>query len=113
MSDVAVRQIHLDPGGIRVVPDLDPTANYDAVDRAANRVRWDGATHSLRMIPRDDGSARTSLEAFQQILAAVASEYGDRLVLTPTTTFHFVTSEDRGAIIAWHDSPNRGDIVLG
>jgi hypothetical protein len=104
VREVPIKQIHYDgANGVRIVPALvdERVDNYDAVHRAANGVRWDADGAALIMTPRADGSQRTPLEAFQQISAAVASEYGQRLIITPNTTFHYLTPEDRSTIYVW------------
>ena len=105
MQDVGISQIHFDgANGIRLVPVAEVEGqdnDYAAVDRAANGVRWDHEAQSLVMAPPPDDDLRSPLKAFQQIALAVASEYGQRLVLTAGTTFHYVAPADRAEIHAW------------
>jgi hypothetical protein len=107
MRQVPITHIHYDGAcGIRIVPAIERDhqhEDYAAIYRFANCVRWDARAGALVMEPRADGSPRTPLEAFQEIAAAVASEYGQQLVITRNTTFHYVTPADRAAIFAWHN----------
>jgi hypothetical protein len=107
MRQVPITQIHYDGAcGVRVIPAVERDRrdeDYAAIYRPANCVRWDPRAGALIIEPRADGSLRTPLEAFQQIAAAVANEYGQQLVLTRDTTFHYVTPEDRAAIYGWHN----------
>jgi hypothetical protein len=107
MRQVPITQVHYDGArGVRIVPAVERDHRHDdyaAIYRPANCVRWDARAGALVMEPRADGSLRTPLEAFQEIAAAVASEYGQQLVITRDTTFRYVTPIDRAAIFAWHN----------
>jgi hypothetical protein len=98
MPQIPIDEVALDPGaGVRITPKLPPQGDYDAVYRGAMSVRWDGDAFTLHMLPRSD---RTPVEAFQRIVAEVAKEYGDQLVLTPETAWQDISPADQAAIRA-------------
>ena len=105
MPQIPIREVAFDSeAGVRITPELPPGGDYDAVYRGAMSVRWDGDAFSLHMLPRSD---RTAVEAFQRIVAEVAQEYGDQLILTPKTDWQDVTPAVQAAIRASSASPPR------
>jgi hypothetical protein len=105
MAQVSIREVAFDrTAGVRIAPELPPHNDYDAVYRGALSVRWDGDAFTLYMIPRAD---RSPVEAFQRIVAEVAREYGDQLVLTPETAWREVAPAEQAAIRASLDPPLR------
>ena len=70
--------------GIYLRPRLPKGRDYDCVWRDATSVRWDETTrslYSLRITGQD------TLAYYEQIVAAVQREYGDRLELSAETRF--------------------------
>jgi len=99
---IAIREISLDPAtGLRNVPELPSSEDYDAIYRSAMSVRWDEDSRTLYMFP---WAERTPLAAFQRIVNEVAEEYGDQLVLTADTIWRDISPEDQAAIRAWSES---------
>lgn len=95
---VVIREVYFNAAtGLHVIPDLPPERDYALIYRDAMSVRWDGTTRAIYMVARP---GRSKLDAFRQIVASVASEYGDRLVLTPQTWWSGVSSDERADISA-------------
>jgi hypothetical protein len=104
---VAILEVHYNPAtGLMVIPALPEDANYDAVYRSATSVRWNEAARALHMIPRADRSERSPLDAWRCICEAVASEYGDELVLTPHTVYRGLPAADEAAVRACRSAAN-------
>jgi hypothetical protein len=83
MADVIIQQIRLDADGrlrLRVSPSRQ--SGYEYIWRDATNVAWDERRGQL--YARD---LFTDAEQFKRIVSAVASEYGDQLVLAPSTVF--------------------------
>jgi hypothetical protein len=83
MSEVAIQYVRLDSDGrLRLRPSGPST--YPYIYRDASSVRWDERNRELYVleVPGFDVPAE-----FKQIIAAVAREYGDRLVLSPLTEY--------------------------
>ena len=97
MRQIRILEVAFDPaGGVLITPDLPRGEDYNAVYRGAMSVRWDDHASCLRMTARND---RTPVEAFERIVAEVAKEYGDRLVLTQDTRWSNISTPDRDAMI--------------
>lgn len=107
MRPVAIIEVTVDPIlGLAVVHGATVFGGYSLIYREANRVRWDHAKRALYMIPRDDGTVRTPLEAFRQIALTVQG-LGEWLTMTEKTVFTGLSDEDRGEIMKWHTSHQR------
>lgn len=101
---VPIREVYLDSAGnLRIIPALPPERNYDHIYRDAMSVCWDHISRALYMTPRE---SRSVVDAYRQMLASVAAEYGDALVLTSDTWWSGVGPEDQAAI-ATASAPQR------
>ena len=97
-QQVPIREVYVDPAGnLRIIPALPPERNYDSIYRDAMSVYWDHISRALYTTPRD---SRSVVDGYRQILASVAAEYGDALVLTADTWWSGVSPEDRAEIAA-------------
>jgi len=84
MARVAIKRMLVDESGrLRIMPDVSDPRAYEHIYRAAMSVRWDAASRSLLVLPVQ---GNTPADEFNQIAAAVQSEYGDELVISSTTT---------------------------
>jgi hypothetical protein len=94
MREVVIQQVSLGAnGGLRLRPCPIGPSGYKYVWRAAMSVRWD--EHEAELFVAYVGGVPdiTLVEDFRLIVSAVAIEHGDRLVLSPSTTFVGVPSE--------------------
>jgi hypothetical protein len=83
MREVAIQKIYVDPNGrVRLRPT--PTVDYSFIWRDATSVRWDSSTGELYVleIPCLDAIAE-----FKKMKEAVKREYGDELILLPSTEY--------------------------
>lgn len=94
MRDVDIIAVQLDHDSrIRVKPRLlPPWRGYDFIHRAAGWVRWDEVSHELYVLRE---KREPAMEQFARICNVVLSEYGDRLVITPSTGLDLLPSEIR------------------
>lgn len=107
MRRVEILDVAIDPVlGLAIAHGPTKYGGYSLIYREANRVRWDHAKQALYMVPRDDGTVRTPLEAFRQIALTVQG-YGEWLTMTEKTVFTGLSDEDRGDIAKWHTSHPR------
>ena len=98
MPRIPIHHITLTPSGrIQVAPALPAAADYAQIHRAGMSVRWDAATRTLYSLPVPGW---TPLQEFHNIVAIVKSEYGDRLITDPQTTFSNVPPDLETAIRA-------------
>lgn len=90
-----IAEVRIDGGGkLLVRPQL---GTFPYIYRAAMEVQWDADNSALYSpTPRE----WSYLRWFQQIVAAVAGEYGVRLVVTPQTTWTNVPAALRTEIEA-------------
>jgi hypothetical protein len=94
MREVTLQQVSLGAnGGLRLRPSPIGPSGYKYIWRAAMSVRWDEHDAELYVEYGDGVPDLTLVEDFRLIVSAVASEYADRLVLTPSTAFVGVPSE--------------------
>jgi hypothetical protein len=91
MWEIEIQQVSLDPNRrlrLRVIPSR--WSGYNLIWRDASSVRWDDLAGELYVL---DVPEFTPLDEFKQIVSAVACEYGDRLILSPSTVWVGVPSE--------------------
>ncbi len=83
MSQVVIQRVRLGPNGRLRLRPAKPSS-YPYIYRDASSVRWDDGSGELYVleVPGFDAVAD-----FKQIIAAVAQEYGDELVLLPLTEY--------------------------
>jgi hypothetical protein len=90
---VLISRVEIDAKGwLRLYP---ADERYDHIYRAAAGVEWD---RSGRFLHAEEPGAWTYPICFGQILSAVASEYGDTLIITSATEWLNVPTEVRAAI---------------
>jgi hypothetical protein len=82
MNDVEISHIALDSAGRLRVHPRPASVEYAHIYRAASSVRWDTADRCLCVLPVD---GFTVIDELRQIIAAVASEYGDSLYIDDST----------------------------
>lgn len=73
-----------DDGRILIAPSLPPEMDYALIYRTASSVRWDPTSRSLFVLTIDGFD---TLDYVRQVIAAVKDEYGDTLILSPSTVF--------------------------
>jgi hypothetical protein len=98
MREVVIQQVSLGAnGGLRLRPLFQPSptglSGYKYIWRAAMSVRWDEHDAELYVEYVDGVPDLTLVKDFRLIVSAVASEHGDRFVLSPSTAFVGVPSE--------------------
>ena len=99
VPEVTICQVAVDEAGrLLVQPALPPGTDFMHVYRAAMGVYWEPETRSL-LAPRP--REWTYFDWFRQILAAVADEYGQRLMLRPETKWMNVPPHLRTRIETW------------
>jgi hypothetical protein len=85
MREVIIERVRLDPHRrLRVLPTLGRLSGYDSLYRSASRVRWDDLCGELYV---HDVPEFSNADEFKEIVAAVAREYGDQLILSPSTAY--------------------------
>lgn len=85
MGEIIIQQVSLAPNGrLRLRPTPSWKSGYSYVWRDASSVRWDDHTGELYV---DVVSEITSLDEFKLMVAAVAREHGQHLVLSPVTVY--------------------------
>ncbi len=90
---VPISKVEIDAKGwLRLYP---AGERYDHIYRAAAGVEWD---RDGRFLHAEEPGAWTYPICFGQILSAVASEYGDTLIITPATEWLSVSAEVRAAL---------------
>ena len=96
MARIPVEEIRIDESGrLHLHPRLAEGSDYEFVYRAAMEVYWDPVSASLfSPVPRE----RSYLDWFRQIVAAVRSEYGDRLAVSGRTQWTNVPGDLRREI---------------
>jgi len=88
MAQVSIQKISLDANRhVRVQP---VGTSYGFIWRDASSVRWDDSKSELYTLEVQGFDAHAE---FKQIIKAIKSEYGDDLVLSPTTQFEGVPEQ--------------------
>ena len=88
--EVIIQQVGLDSNHrLRLRPATLRSAGYDYIWRDASSVRWDGLNGEFYV---HEAPEFTPLDEFKQIVAAVAREYGETLIFSPSTVFVDVPS---------------------
>jgi hypothetical protein len=91
MKEVNIQRVSLDPHRrLRVLPTSSRPSGYDYIYRDASSVRWDDLCGELYV---HDAPEFSTVDEFQQIVAAVAREYGDQLMLSSSTSYVAVPSD--------------------
>jgi hypothetical protein len=99
MRQTAIDEIAIDQAGrLLVRPRLGPAHDFAFIYRDASGVRWDAGSRSL-VAPAPE--TWSYLDWLKQIVAAVSSEYGHRLQLTPETRWSGVPAELQSSIEQW------------
>ena len=92
-----IKKIVVDPHGhLQVCPDVSVCGGFKYIWRDASGVRWDNATEALMAYEPDRWQAD---KLFQQILCAVASEYGWKLEITQDTVWVDVPDDVKKSIL--------------
>jgi hypothetical protein len=100
MADVMIQGVRFDEKGrLRVQVHPSRPSGYAYIYRAAMNVAWEDSIGELYVHDQT-----TPVEEFKRILAAVADEYGDRLLLSSVTSYVGVSSD---VIAALQDSSHR------
>ena len=96
MEQIEIAEIAIDDDGkLNVKPRLPPGHTLEYIYRAAMGVRWSPDRQCL--LPGEP-KTRNYTWWFGQIVAAVADEYGMRLIVTPRTQWHDIPAEIRAGI---------------
>jgi hypothetical protein len=91
MREVIIERVRLDPHRrLRVRPTFSRASGYNSIYRSASRVRWDDLCGELYV---HDVPEFSTLDEFKQIIAAVTCQYGEQLVLAPSTVYVDIPSE--------------------
>jgi hypothetical protein len=99
MSEYQIEDISIDSTGrLLVHPAMGPSDSYAYIYRSAMGVHWLTKERSLVAPTPKEWSY---LAWFQQIVKAVADEYGDHLVLSDTTRWSNVPGEIKAEIENW------------
>ena len=102
MSDVVpIDEVEIDgAAGILVRPRIPANEHYEHIYRTASGVRWQQQTRALVVY---EVKGMPPAWWFRQIVAAVESEYGQRLELRPDTRWTNVSEAERREIEGeWH-----------
>ena len=85
MREIIIQRVRLDPHRrLRLRPTPSRPSGYTYIYRDASSVQWDDLCGELYVHNVPDV---TTLDEFKRILAAVAGEYGDQLILSPSTEY--------------------------
>jgi hypothetical protein len=96
MREVVIQRVRLDPHRrLRLRPTPSPPSGYKYLYRGASSVRWDGLCEELYV---HDVPELSTVEEFARIVATVACEYGDQLILSPSTVYVDIPSETISAL---------------
>jgi hypothetical protein len=91
MQEVVIQRVGLDPHRrLRLRPTPSRPSGYNYIYRDASNVRWDDLCGELYVY---DAPKFSNVDEFKQIVAAVAREYDDRLVLSSSTVYVDIPSE--------------------
>ncbi len=91
MQEVIIQRVGLDPHRrLRLRPTPTRPSGYNYIYRDASSVRWDGLCGELYV---HDAPEFSTVDEFQLIVAAVAREYGDQLVLSPSTVYVDISTD--------------------
>jgi hypothetical protein len=91
MREVIIERVRRDPHRrLRLRPTFWRASGYNPVYRSASRVRWDDVCGELYV---HDVPEFSNVDEFKEIVAAVAREYGDQLILSPSTAYVDVPSD--------------------
>lgn len=94
-----VAEVAVDGSGrVVVTPTPSALSDFRFIYRAAMEVTWVPEAKALVGGPPREWS---KLQWFKQIVSAVLSEYGMKLVLTPSTRWANVHDQDKSEIEAW------------
>lgn len=84
MRETLIAQVSIDESlRLQITPESPPTMSYEQIYRVAMSVRWDQDRRSFYAVAPD----LDYVLSYKQILAAVASEYGEQLILTANTVW--------------------------
>ena len=96
MSTISIEEISIDDAGrLLVRPTIQTGSDFAFIYRAAVGVNWDADSRSL-VAPKP--TEWSYLDWFQNIVAAVRSEYGDQLALSSRTHWRNVPGDLRDQI---------------
>jgi|SRR6185295_12473998 len=99
MRQVQIEEVATNASGqLLVRPVLNSKESFALVYRAAMGVNWDPRERALATPSPNDW---THFEWFKQVVAAVANEYGQQLVLQPSTRWRGVATDIRARIETW------------
>jgi|SRR5580658_1669586 hypothetical protein len=91
MREVIIERVRLDPHRrLRLRPTPSRVSGYESIYRSASKVRWDDLCGELYV---HDVPEFSTVDEYKQIVAAVAREYGDQLILSPSTAYVDVPSD--------------------
>ena len=91
MREVIIERARLDlHRRLRLRPTLARVPGYDSLYRSGSRVRWDDLCGELYV---HDVPEFSNVDEFQEIVAAVAREYGDQLILSSSTAYIDIPSD--------------------
>jgi hypothetical protein len=96
MREVIIERVRLDPHRrLRVRPTPSPQSGYNHIYRGASSVRWDDLCGEFYV---QDVPELSTVHEFTRIVAAVAREYSDQLILSPSTVYVDIPSDKIAAL---------------
>jgi hypothetical protein len=96
MQNVVIQQVGLDLNRrLRVRATPSRSSGYDYIYRDASGVAWDELRTELYV---RDALESSPVDEFKRIVAAVAREYGDHLILEASTLFVDIPSDTIAAL---------------
>jgi hypothetical protein len=96
MREVVIQRVRLDPHRrLRLRPTPSLPSGYDYIYRGASSVQWDVLCGELYV---RDVPELSTVDEFRRIVAAVAREYSDQLILSPSTMYVDIPSDTIAAL---------------
>jgi hypothetical protein len=96
MREVIIERVRLDAyRRLRLRPTPSRASGYGYIYRDASSVRWDDLCGELYV---HDVPEFSTVDEYKQIVAAVAREYGDQLILSPSTAYVDIPSDVKAAL---------------
>jgi hypothetical protein len=96
MRELVIQRVRLDAHRrLRLRPTPSPPSGYNYIYRDASSVRWDDLCGELYV---HDVPELSTFDEFRWIVAAVAREYSDQLILSPSTVYVDIPSDKIAAL---------------
>ena len=96
MREVVIQRVRLDPHRrLRLRPTPSPQSGYNQIHEALSSVRWDDLCGEFYV---HDVPELSTVHEFRRIVAAVAREYSDQLILSPSTEYVDIPNDKIAAL---------------